>query len=468
MILHAPVTPNLRVGLALGACALALLASPRAHADVATTYVPQNCRAGGYDQTGDFDSPKTNQLHNKSTATPTVFCPITKKTSGPNAGTNDAIKLVTVNVPSNNGYVQCSLETRSLPADRAFNVVGPGMSGGTSTGTLTINTASISNRPAGYWTANGVNAGQPAWYFSYLACTLPPGTVMGTYTVTEAGTSTGYTIDPMLTCPLTSNMHWQFDNSETDPMNIQPSGYTRAQAASNLKQFIYACPVPGNSATQVTMAGAGGINPAGCNLNTSSVSSFAWPVTQMSSDWPSQVLPGAWQPVIAAPIVVGTANTLYCAQNAPSGDSKWFSFRTIPNASRVGKWTVTASKNAADANKAIDGDGGTRWSSNTAGKSGMTYDVDLGPNWGEFNNITLDSGSDANDYGRLFSLLLSDDGVNWFALGQYSATSRFTSFTFSEQTYRHLRIRLDQDIKVGTSTYYWSIHEIGVYFNDGE
>jgi F5/8 type C domain len=461
--------------LSAGAALLAILASGQARADITPKFSAADCRSNMFDQpvykqgdpVGTFlidTAAKT--IKNTSAGTSRVECPIQMRTSGldANGGVITTDGIVSVAIPVKTAaQVNCSVETRFVPiaenSNATPNVVGFPFTGTRSTvGTLTISLGS--SRPKRYWDAGALQAGKPAWYYSYLSCNLAPGAQIGEYTVTEAGAATGYTIDPMISCPLASDMHWRWVDFVTEP-----TGHYLAQAFGSLKLFTLACPVPQNASVQVAMSG-GSFNPAGCNLNSSSFSTITWPGS--SSQWPTEVLSGAYQPVIATPLA--QTNTLYCGQNTTSGDSRWFSYRVIPNLSHVGKWTVSASHNSGAASSAIDANTGTRWSSNTAGKAGMTYTVDLGASWtGEFNQVTFDSGSDPDDYPRKFSVLTSYDGINFSPITQFTANNHFATANFSEQAARWFQIRVDQDIKnAAGATKYWSIRELNIYFNNGQ
>ncbi|MDB4981248.1 MAG: hypothetical protein JWM82_2000 [Myxococcales bacterium] len=74
----------------------------------------------------------------------------------------------------------------------------------------------------------------------------PGATISGDISVTESGSSTGYTIDPMITCPLTSDMAWLYVDA-----NTISAGYTRAQASGSALKSVYTCPVPNNAVVEV-------------------------------------------------------------------------------------------------------------------------------------------------------------------------------------------------------------------------
>jgi hypothetical protein len=474
--------------LAAAACGV-LLAPGLAHAaDAKAVTHASSCIPNSYSGASAITIDKNaNSVTAKSTNSgiTTVLFPITIKNSGPKVTANDGIKSVAL---TSKGTVTCNILTRRAPvADgiHDLNDVTPAykLTKTTSTATAwTINTTAA--RPTDYWHAHGyTGSGTPAWYYSYLSCDLSPGAVIsGDITTTEYGPETGYTIDPMLGCAMTTDLPWQFDevfrNPPGGPYQDQAGGFIRAQAGGH--QFSLACPVPKNSSIQVMTSSPG--LPNGCNLDNSNLSTVTWHQDNYGSLFPIAVIPQAWTPVIETQ-AEGT-NTLYCGGSVPAGqtllgDAKWQTYRVSPNLSRKtgaavtgpwGTWKGNSSQGTANVDNAYDNDGSTRWTSGTAGKKGMWFDVDLGANWAnlEFNQITFDSGtSSPDDYPRAFTVLLSydDTGKNFFPLISGTSNNHQSSLNFSEQSAKHVRIQVDQDIKVGTATKYWSIRELNLYFN---
>lgn len=458
-----------------GACAaaLALLSAGPAAAQTVTTptsYPASGCWSERFDQVSKaYFTRDTGAKTIKNTSTGAtlgtyrIYCPITKKTSGPDVSLADGILSVEVPLKSA-GQVTCSLETRRVPinadGNSDENAVGPVVSGTGSANNTKIILNTPPDRPTNYWTAHNWQGGLPAWYYSFLMCTLAPGATMGEYKVTEIGPATGYTIDPMISCPFSSDMAWRFDDFTTQS-GPTPGGFVISQSSGGKTKFAFSCGLPNNAVVQVAM-GPSGNNPSGCNLNNTNLTNPTWQPTNTTYQWPTETLAGPWQPVIALPI--GQTNTLTCGGDTAQGDAKWFSYRVAPNPSHTGTWTAQASANNAAAGSGIDGNVGSRWTSNTAGKAGMTYTVKMTPN-ALFNQLTFDSGSDANDYPRLFSVWISYDGTNFSSLGQFTGNNHFISVNFSLQAVQWVRVRLDSDIKdAGGATKYWSIRELNTYF----
>lgn len=121
-----PFAPlSFRAGRAFGAgAALALvLTAGAARADVVSNINPANCRSAQFDQVSLFTrgTGATHTIQAKSTNTQnyTVYCPITKKSSGPGVIANDGIKTVAVTT-STAGLVDCTIMTRRVSV--AFSV----------------------------------------------------------------------------------------------------------------------------------------------------------------------------------------------------------------------------------------------------------------------------------------------------------------------------------------------------------
>ncbi len=132
--------------------------------------------------------------------------------------------------------------------------------------------------------------------------------------------------------------------------------------------------------------------------------------------------------------------------------------------SRTG-WTATASATGgADvAANALDGAGGTRWSTGAvqSGATTQTFTVDMLAAK-TFSQITLDSGG---DYARSYQVYASNDTANWgTAIATGTGTAALTTITFAAKTARYIQIR--QLTSAGTGSW-WSIYELNVYGTSG-
>lgn len=458
--------------LAFAVALTSLAAAGAARADVTSpAYDPSKlCRAEWYDQVGRWQTNTGEKsIKNNSAIKSKLYCPIRKVTSAPGVY-NDYIQKVELPFTfAQPGQVDCVVRTwrTGVNGSQEDNVLRPAFASMLNQTTATTNdqkkTMTITGGPsttAGFWDGTSPSFGKPSWYYSMVTCDVPPGAKLWPYKVTEAGADRGYTIDPMITCPLTSDMHWRMSEN---PSGVPgPTGYVMAQAFGGLSKFYFSCPVPNKNFVQVSL-GRAGVQVSGCSMDTTNIVTPQWPATN-GTEWPTDVLPLPYHRSIYVPST-GT-HTLHCGQTSSSGDSKWMSYRTIPNNSKTTHWTASASSNNTEAytDRAIDNDGSSRWNTNGRGLKNAWYQVDFGSNIPVISNLILDSGTSTNDWARKFTVMFSNDGNSWIELNQYTGTGSVTSVTFSEQAHRFIRIRLDQDMP-GTS--YWSIHELQLLRNNG-
>lgn len=464
----------LRHALAFAGALASLVTAGAARADVPSPeYDAQGCRPAIFNEVGRWElNDAEDSIKNKSAVTSTLYCPIKKLASGPGV-TNDYIKTITLPFTYEQpGLVRCVAQTWRTGIQYGESSVDNLLTGSfeasnnQTTATTTKKNLTLAGGPwtrSGYWDGTSASFGKASWYYSMVRCSVPPGAKLWPYKVTESGTSTGYTIAPMTTCPLTSDMNWRITQNEDNNAH-GPSGYVMAQAYGGFKKFYFICPVTNGQVVQLAVGHASGVNPSGCNLDSSNMAAPTWATIYTGSDWPTDVLALPYSRSLYVPST--GSHKLYCGQDGASGDSKWMSIRTLPNPSQVGKWTVTASSNAGAANQAIDRVGTTRWNTNGRGLKDAWYQVDFGTGPPPtVTNVILDAGGSTNDYARKFTVMFSSDGANWFEVSQFTGTGPLTSVTFSEQTWRFLRIRLDQDMPAPNT--YWSIHELQLLRNSG-
>ncbi|MDR0507682.1 MAG: discoidin domain-containing protein [Dysgonamonadaceae bacterium] len=124
--------------------------------------------------------------------------------------------------------------------------------------------------------------------------------------------------------------------------------------------------------------------------------------------------------------------------------------------SRTG-WIATASTSNDDAQKSLDGDTETRWSSlNERQKPGQWFMVDMIENQ-TFTGIYIDAGS--NTYRPVsVNVSVSADGENWT---QLASGNNFTQANFVKQTARYIRVE-----QTGTGSSSWRIAEFYVMNTD--
>lgn len=120
-------------------------------------------------------------------------------------------------------------------------------------------------------------------------------------------------------------------------------------------------------------------------------------------------------------------------------------------------WKVTASHNQKEAERAIDGDEKTRYTTGKTQKKGMWFEVEL-PKTALVKGVALDCRKSARDYPRGYEVTLSQDGKNWSSpvAGGVGAKGEIEAW-FLPTKAKFVRVTLDRD---GDSKLYWTIHEI--------
>jgi hypothetical protein len=133
--------------------------------------------------------------------------------------------------------------------------------------------------------------------------------------------------------------------------------------------------------------------------------------------------------------------------------------------SRTG-WVASTntSPGAGDAPaNAIDGNTGTRFSTDAAQASGMFFQVNMG-SAKTFNQIVMDSGGSTGDYARGFNVEVSTDGTNFTSVATGTGTSSPETVTFSAHTAQYIRVVLT----AGVTTSWWSIAEFNAFSGTSE
>ena len=120
---------------------------------------------------------------------------------------------------------------------------------------------------------------------------------------------------------------------------------------------------------------------------------------------------------------------------------------------------TSASHNSNAAGFAVDGNNGTRWTTETAQRSGMWFQLDLG-NSQTVGSVTLDSSQSPNDEPATYTLSTSTDGRSFSNAASGSGSSNgVTTIEFSNRSARYIRITQN-----GSKTRnWWSIHESGPF-----
>jgi hypothetical protein len=120
--------------------------------------------------------------------------------------------------------------------------------------------------------------------------------------------------------------------------------------------------------------------------------------------------------------------------------------------------TATGSSNAYSPANALDGNITTRWATSRSQIPGLYYQVNMGASK-TFNKITLDSGSNSNDYPRGYEIYVSSDGTNWgSAVASGAGSGSIQTLSFQVQTAQYIKVVL-----TGTGSPWWSMSEFNVY-----
>ena len=126
-------------------------------------------------------------------------------------------------------------------------------------------------------------------------------------------------------------------------------------------------------------------------------------------------------------------------------------------------WSLSSGTQADNLYNAIDGDANSRWSTKTKQKSGQNFTINLNQTK-SFNRIVLDSDKSPSDYPRAYSVSVSSDGDAWDTIKTGTGNGAETIINFDEQSADYIKIE-----QLGSDSYYWwSIHEVNVYFGDFE
>jgi HEAT repeat protein/type 1 glutamine amidotransferase len=120
---------------------------------------------------------------------------------------------------------------------------------------------------------------------------------------------------------------------------------------------------------------------------------------------------------------------------------------------------ATASRNNGAANRALDGEFGTRWDTGRPMKPGDWFVLDLGLE-STINGMTLDTRNSSNDYPRGYEIYVSFDGGSW---GKPVITGKGTNPITEIKFGKPVRTRFIKILQTGSSdSWHWSIHELSL------
>ncbi len=126
-------------------------------------------------------------------------------------------------------------------------------------------------------------------------------------------------------------------------------------------------------------------------------------------------------------------------------------------------WVLSSSDNAADVYFAIDGDLGTRWTTDADQTPGQTFTIALNDQQ-SFDRIILGANQSENDYPRSYVVEVSDDGNTWIEVQSGEGTIGTTVIDFADQNASFIRI----EQQGSSNRFWWSIHELAVFANASE
>ncbi|MEZ6121937.1 MAG: PQQ-binding-like beta-propeller repeat protein [Planctomycetaceae bacterium] len=127
-------------------------------------------------------------------------------------------------------------------------------------------------------------------------------------------------------------------------------------------------------------------------------------------------------------------------------------------------WILSASHHPKDVGRAMDGDSGSRWSSDTDQAPGLWFSIDLKKKLA-VTGLKLETQGSPEDYPRAFEIRTSEDGRTWSApivRGKGSGPQTEIPLPAGTKT-QHLRITLTDSVPK-----WWSIHELTVQTHQAE
>lgn len=118
-------------------------------------------------------------------------------------------------------------------------------------------------------------------------------------------------------------------------------------------------------------------------------------------------------------------------------------------------WKASASHKSGDANKMLDDDTATRWTTGTSMKGGESITVEL-PSEMDIAGVAIDSQGNSPDHARRYKVEVSKDGRQWNPPAAEGGGSSVTEIIFkAPQKGRFVRIT-----QGGGATNHWSINEL--------
>ncbi|MEA2281384.1 MAG: glucosylceramidase [Solirubrobacteraceae bacterium] len=119
--------------------------------------------------------------------------------------------------------------------------------------------------------------------------------------------------------------------------------------------------------------------------------------------------------------------------------------------------TASADPNGADADKAVDDDAATRWSTGSAQAAGQWLKVDLGRER-SVRRVVVDTGADTGDFPRGYELATSEDGQHWTTAASGAGSGQLTAIDIGATRARYVRVT-----QTATAPQWWSVADLRIY-----
>jgi mono/diheme cytochrome c family protein len=122
------------------------------------------------------------------------------------------------------------------------------------------------------------------------------------------------------------------------------------------------------------------------------------------------------------------------------------------------EWKLTASHNGNDVRAAVDGDAGSRYTTNASQAPGMWFQIEL-PQEAALAGVELDSTKSRDDYPRGYKIELSGDGQIWKQIAAGKGEGPVTNVSFPAERAKFVKITQTGAV----DGLFWSIHELEIF-----
>ncbi len=126
------------------------------------------------------------------------------------------------------------------------------------------------------------------------------------------------------------------------------------------------------------------------------------------------------------------------------------------------EWKLSASHNNAGCAAAIDGDAGSRYTTNASQTPGMWFQIEL-PRETGVAGVQFDSSKSPRDYPRGYKTELSSDGQKWTEVASGKGSEPVTEIEFPQANAKFIRITQTGAV----DGLFWSIHELQILARTG-